>query len=88
LVGLHYGHFLMYLFLCLACVIFLIAIVMGMWPLWLILFCAVLTPLLFVIFPKTDLRQSQAIDLSGRAQLGFVIISNLVMMAWFFDLMR
>jgi len=54
----------------------LITIFLGLWPLWLILVPVVMSPLLFFYRPQNDMRGTEAIDLSGRIQLGLMVIAN------------
>lgn len=72
----------MYLFLLGTVVTLGITIVLGLWPLWLALIPLIAAPLLVVFQPGTDMRGSQAVDASGRLQLGAMIVANITVLAW------
>ena len=73
---------LMYGSIGLAVLCLLITVQLGLWPLWLILVPALMAPLFFVFRPNTDMRGTEAIDASGRIQLGSMLIANVAVLIW------
>jgi 4-hydroxybenzoate polyprenyltransferase len=73
---------LMYGCLGLAAVCLAITIIIGLWPLWLALVPLLMAPLFFLFRPGTDMRGTEAIDMSGRIQLGFMIMANVAVLVW------
>jgi 4-hydroxybenzoate polyprenyltransferase len=73
---------LMYASIGLAALCLLITIVIGLWPLWLVIVPVVMAPLFFWFRPSTDMRGTEAIDMSGRIQLGAMIIANAAVLIW------
>ena len=59
-----------------------ITIAWGLWPLWLVVVPVVMAPLLIFFRPSTDMRGTEAIDVSGRVQLGFILIANATVLVW------
>ncbi|HEX3054155.1 MAG TPA: prenyltransferase [Aggregatilineaceae bacterium] len=75
-------RYTMYGSIGLAVLCLLITIFLGLWPLWLILVPVIMSPLLFFYRPQNDMRGTEAIDLSGRIQLGFMFIANAAVLIW------
>lgn len=73
---------LMYASLGLAAVCLLASIVLGLWPLWLLAVPVLMAPLFLVFRPRTDARGSEAVDASGRVQMGFLILANAAVLVW------
>lgn len=73
---------LMYAALLAAVVCLLTTALLGLWPAWLALVPLVMLPVLWFYRPGTDMRGTAAIDLSGRVQLGFMLIANVAALAW------
>ena len=82
LVGEQGARRLMYLSMALAALCLVETVLLGLWPLWLLVVPVVLAPLLLVFRPKTDARGTTAIDASGRVQMGFLIVANAVVVVW------
>jgi 4-hydroxybenzoate polyprenyltransferase len=82
LVGEQGARRLMYLSMALAALCLVATVLLGLWPLWLLVVPVVLAPLLLVFRPKTDARGTTAIDASGRVQMGFLIVANAVVVVW------
>jgi 1,4-dihydroxy-2-naphthoate octaprenyltransferase len=82
IVGRSNTRWLMYAALGAAALCLLISIVLGLWPLWLVIVPVVMAPLLFLFRPSTDMRGTEAIDASGRVQLGFMFIANITVFVW------
>ncbi len=57
-------------------------VLMGLWPLWLILVPLMLSPVLLLTRFRVDMRGTQAIDLSGHLQWGAMIIAVATVLAW------
>lgn len=72
----------MHLLLLGAAVSLAISILQGVWPLWLALVPAACAPLMLLVRPSADMRGTQAIDFSGRAQIGFIVIANVTVIVW------
>jgi 4-hydroxybenzoate polyprenyltransferase len=60
-------------------------VMIGLWPLWLVPVTLAMSPLVLVFRPATDMRGTQAIDASGRLQLGAMVLANVVIMLWLFE---
>jgi 4-hydroxybenzoate polyprenyltransferase len=73
---------LMYAALSAAGVCLLATVILGLWPLWLALVPLVMLPLLWTFRPRTDMRGTEAIDLSGRIQWNFFIIATVTAIVW------
>jgi len=82
LVGAANTRRLMYTSLALAAACLLASVVLGLWPLWLLLVPLLLAPLLVMFRPQTDARGTQAIDASGRVQMAFLVVANAAVLAW------
>ncbi|WP_119071753.1 UbiA family prenyltransferase [Aggregatilinea lenta] len=72
----------MYAALGAAALCLLATVIMGLWPLWLALVPLALLPLLWRFRPRTDMRGTEAIDLSGRIQWSFFIAANVAALVW------
>jgi 4-hydroxybenzoate polyprenyltransferase len=59
-----------------------ITLLMGLWPLWLVVVPVGVLPLWLVWRPVSDMRGSAAVDLSGRAQLLFFVAATLLTLVW------
>lgn len=81
-VGRRFTRWLMFACLGLAVGCLLITLFMGVWPWWFVGAAVILSPLMRLIAPRTDLRGSAVIDRSGQAQLGFLLIANILLIAW------
>lgn len=73
---------LMYASIGLAALCLLITVVIGLWPLWLLIVPVVMAPLFVLFRPSTDMRGTEAIDMSGRIQLGSMIVANVAVLVW------
>lgn len=73
---------LMYAALLAAALCLLVTVVLGLWPLWLALVPLLMLPLLWIFRPRTDMRGTAAIDLSGRTQWSFMIMATITAMVW------
>jgi 4-hydroxybenzoate polyprenyltransferase len=72
----------MYAAVALAVVCFLAAIVQGVFPLWLGIVVLIAVPISIVISPKTDMRGSEAVDVSGGLQVQSLMVVNLTVAVW------
>jgi 4-hydroxybenzoate polyprenyltransferase len=59
-----------------------ITVIQGLWPLWLALVPAGMAPLVWLARSGADMRGTQAIDASGRIQLGAMLVATVTMGAW------
>jgi 4-hydroxybenzoate polyprenyltransferase len=59
-----------------------ITVVMGLWPLWLVIVPAGAAPLALARRSNTDMRGTAALDLSGRWQARAMGIANVMMLIW------
>lgn len=73
----------MYLAVGLAVVCLLAAIVQGVFPLWLGLVLVAAVGVSMFFRPKTDMRGSVAVDVSGMMQVQSVVILNVTILVWF-----
>jgi 1,4-dihydroxy-2-naphthoate octaprenyltransferase len=73
---------LMYASIGLAVICLAITMVIGLWPLWLVIVPVLMAPLFMLFRPSTDMRGTEAIDASGRIQLGFMIVANVAVLIW------
>ncbi|NDJ75581.1 MAG: prenyltransferase [Chloroflexi bacterium] len=80
--GLRRTRLVMYACLGVALVCWLVAVGIGVWPLWTVGLCLVAMPVTALILPTRDLRGSPTVDLSGRLQTGFLIGANVVLVVW------
>ena len=85
--GQHYTQRAMYTCLVAALACLGISVLAGLWPVWLGLIPLLLGPLLFIMPSSADMRGTEAIDLSGRAQPGALLIANMIALAWFVALL-
>jgi 4-hydroxybenzoate polyprenyltransferase len=60
-------------------------VMVGLWPLWLVLVTLAMSPLVLVFRHGRDMRGSQAIDASGRLQVGALALANVIVMLWLFE---
>jgi 4-hydroxybenzoate polyprenyltransferase len=60
-------------------------VVIGLWPLWLVPVTLAMSPLVLVFRSGTDMRGTQAIDASGRLQVGALVLANVIIMLWLFE---
>lgn len=72
----------MYAAVALAVVCFLAAIVQGVFPLWLGIVVLIAVPISIVISPKTDMRGSEAVDVSGGLQVQSLMVVNFTVAVW------
>lgn len=72
----------MYLTIGMAAVCLLVAIVQGLFPVWLGAVLLLSIPVSMVFRPKTDMRGGQAVDMSGAIQIQSLIVLNLTITAW------
>lgn len=72
----------MYLFIGLAGVCLLAAIVQGVFPLWLGLVLLASIPVSLMFRPRTDMRGTQAVDISGGMQIQGLLIANVTIAVW------
>ena len=61
---------------------FVTLVLKSMLPVWLVIVPIVLAPLPFLVRPSTDMRGTEAVDASGRVQLGFMFIANITVFVW------
>jgi 4-hydroxybenzoate polyprenyltransferase len=74
----------MYLSVGLAAVCIVVAIVRGVFPFWLAAVLIAATLLVYFFYrPKTDMRGTKTVDVSGAMQGQAVMILNVTIMAWF-----
>lgn len=73
---------LMVVALVLAGVCLVSSVALDLWPVWFVLAAILMLPLLVVIRPRDDMRGTQAFDASGRAQAGFFLIANVLLLVW------
>jgi 4-hydroxybenzoate polyprenyltransferase len=73
---------MMYASIVLAGACLAITVVMGLWPLWLAIVPVIMAPLFFLFRPRTDMRGTEAIDMSGRIQWSFMIVANVAVLVW------
>lgn len=72
----------MYLAVVLAGICLVVAIVRGVFPIWLGVVVAIAVPVSLLFRPKTDMRGSVAVDASGAMQLQVLIVLNLTITVW------
>ncbi|MBZ0285062.1 MAG: prenyltransferase [Anaerolineae bacterium] len=72
----------MYLTIALAGVCMLAAIAQGVFPLWLGVVLLISIPISIFISPKTDMRGSEAVEISGGLQVQGLVVANLTIAAW------
>ncbi|MBI5960310.1 MAG: prenyltransferase, partial [Chloroflexi bacterium] len=82
LAGPHLTRWLMSACLGLAGIFLLLTLVLGLWPWWLVGAAVLISPIMLLVMPQTDLRGSAVVDRSGRAQLSFLIVSNTLLIVW------
>lgn len=82
LLGRRNSQWLMYAALGWAAVCLVATILLGLWPLWLAGVAVLVAPLPWLVRPATDMRGTPAIDLSGRIQLGFMLMANVAVLVW------
>ncbi|MBN2305322.1 MAG: UbiA prenyltransferase family protein [Anaerolineae bacterium] len=80
--GMQRTRVLMYGMLGLAAVCLVGTVLWGVWPVWFILAGIVAVPGVLLLLPRTDMRGTEAVDLSGRVQWGFMILANLLAVCW------
>jgi 4-hydroxybenzoate polyprenyltransferase len=64
-----------------------ITVIMGLWPLWLMIVPLLMSPLLIFARFCVDMRGTQAIDLSGHLQWGAMIIATTTILIWSLKIM-
>src|SRR5690606_4310807 len=73
----------MYLSVVLAGICLLVAIVQGVFPVWLAAVVAIAIPISLLFFrPQTDMRGSVAVDASGAMQLQVLVVLNVTIAVW------
>lgn len=72
----------MYLTIALAGVCLLAAVIQGVFPLWLGVVLLISIPISIFVSPKTDMRGSEAVEVSGGLQIQGLVIANLTIAAW------
>jgi 4-hydroxybenzoate polyprenyltransferase len=83
LVGKRNAQYLMYSFVAVAFALGVFSLVTGVIPLWVAIFVAVVTPLVFFfIRSKGDARGNEDGGLAGDVQWPFIILANVVTFAW------
>jgi 4-hydroxybenzoate polyprenyltransferase len=72
------------MYVCLAAGIICLGIsaVIGLWPFWLVLILLGASPVLLLFKADTDMRGTAALDITGRAQLGAMMIATIAMVVW------
>ncbi len=82
LLGRRGAQVLMYLMAGLAALSALIAILNGLFPLWLGLVALVAIPVSFLFRPRTDFRGTEFVDISGSIQNQALFVFNAIVLAW------
>lgn len=82
LLGRAWTRRLMYVALALAAACLAVTIAQGLWPAWLAIAPIILAPAVAWRRSSRDMRGTAAIDISGRWQWGFMLVANLMMIAW------
>jgi 4-hydroxybenzoate polyprenyltransferase len=82
LLGRAWTRRLMYVALVLAAACLAVTVARGLWPLWLAIVLAFLTPLAAWRRSGSDMRGTAAIDASGRYQGGVMLAAALTMLTW------
>jgi 4-hydroxybenzoate polyprenyltransferase len=72
----------MYLAVVLAGVCLLVAIVQGVFPVWLAAVVAIAIPVSLLFRPQTDMRGTVAVDASGTMQLQVLVVLNVTIAVW------
>jgi 1,4-dihydroxy-2-naphthoate octaprenyltransferase len=72
----------MYLSVALAGVCLLVAIVQGVFPAWLAFVLAAAIAISMLFRPQTDMRGSEAVEVSGMIQVQSLIVLNLTITVW------
>lgn len=83
MVGKRNARFLMYSFVAVAASLLVYATVTAVFPLWIVLFIAIVAPLVFfIIRSRTDARGTVNVDISGGMQWQFIILANAIVATW------
>ncbi len=80
--GPRYTQWAMYGCLVLAALSLGFTVLQGLWPWWLLLLPLGLIPLMFAFKTARDMRGSAAIDITGQAQWGAMLIATIMMVVW------
>jgi 4-hydroxybenzoate polyprenyltransferase len=72
----------MYFCLGLAAMCLGISVGLGLWPWWLALIPLGMLPIWFLFRSSTDMRGTQALDITGQAQTYFFVVATITMVMW------
>lgn len=78
---------MMYLSVAIAALCMVIALLQGVFPLWLGLVLLVAVPISLIFKPKTDARGTVAIDISGTMQIQSLVILNILIGVWLIEVL-
>ena len=73
---------LMALFLALSGAALAFTVLLGLWPVWVLILGAALAPLLWLLRASTDMRGSHAADPIARLQTGFFLLACTLLLVW------
>lgn len=82
--GARYTQLAMYVCLAAGVICLGISAVIGLWPFWLVLILLGSLPVLLLSKANTDMRGTAALDITGRAQLGAMMVATISMIVWLF----
>jgi 4-hydroxybenzoate polyprenyltransferase len=80
--GARYTQWAMYVCLAAGIMCLGISALVGLWPVWLMLILLGSSPVLLLVRADTDMRGTAALDITGRAQLGAMVMATLTMIVW------
>lgn len=82
MVGQRATQLLMYGAILSAAALLLLALTLGIMPIWVIAVPFLALPLLYFIRPQTDMRGTAAVDFSGNMQSQFIFLANITVLVW------
>jgi 4-hydroxybenzoate polyprenyltransferase len=80
--GTRHTQWAMYVCLAAGIICLGISVVIGLWPVWLVLILLGSSPVLLLFRAGTDMRGTAALDITGRAQLGAMVMATITMIVW------
>jgi 1,4-dihydroxy-2-naphthoate octaprenyltransferase len=78
---------MMYSSVAVAALCMVVALIQGVFPIWLGLVLLIAVPVSMLFKPKTDARGTAAIDISGTMQIQSLVILNILIGVWLLEVL-